>query len=38
MFLEACEEAGVPAGVVNFLTGGGSTIGDALVEHPEDPV
>jgi 1-pyrroline-5-carboxylate dehydrogenase len=28
------EEAGVPAGVVNYLTGSGSKIGDALIEHP----
>ncbi len=35
MFLEACEEAGVPDGVLNFLTGGGSTVGNALVEHPK---
>jgi len=31
---EIFEEAGVPPGVVNFLTGPGGTIGDALVEHP----
>jgi 1-pyrroline-5-carboxylate dehydrogenase len=34
MFMEACEEAGVPAGALNFLTGGGSTVGNALVESP----
>ncbi len=28
------EEAGVPAGVLNFVTGGGSEVGDALVNHP----
>jgi 1-pyrroline-5-carboxylate dehydrogenase len=33
MFVEACEEAGVPDGVLNFLTGGGSTVGNALVEN-----
>ena len=33
--VEAMEEAGVPAGVVNFLPGSGSDIGDALVEHPK---
>jgi 1-pyrroline-5-carboxylate dehydrogenase len=32
---EIMEEAGVPAGVVNFLPGGGAEIGDALVEHPQ---
>src|SRR5262249_14185463 len=35
MFLEACEEAGVPPGVLNFVTGGGSTVGNALVESPK---
>lgn len=33
-FFEALEEAGMPAGVVNFLPGPGSTVGDALVTHP----
>ncbi|HXH51103.1 MAG TPA: L-glutamate gamma-semialdehyde dehydrogenase [Terriglobia bacterium] len=33
-FFEALEEAGMPAGVVNFLPGPGSTVGDALVAHP----
>jgi lactaldehyde dehydrogenase/glycolaldehyde dehydrogenase len=28
------EEAGVPRGVVNVVTGGGRTVGDALVRHP----
>ena len=31
---EIMEEAGVPAGVVNFLPGSGSEIGDLLVDHP----
>src|SRR5439155_3407068 len=31
---EILEEAGVPAGVLNFLPGPGGSIGDALVEHP----
>jgi len=35
MFLEAAEEAGVPPGVLNFVTGGGATVGNALVEHPK---
>lgn len=30
---EICHEAGVPAGVVNVVTGPGSTIGSYLVEH-----
>lgn len=28
------EEAGVPAGVLNVITGRGALVGDALVEHP----
>jgi 1-pyrroline-5-carboxylate dehydrogenase len=35
MFLEAAEEAGIPEGVLNFVTGPGSTVGNALVEHPK---
>ena len=35
MFVEAAEEAGIPPGVLNFVTGGGSTVGNALVEHPK---
>jgi 1-pyrroline-5-carboxylate dehydrogenase len=31
-FMRILEESGLPAGVVNFLTGSGSTVGDALVE------
>ena len=33
-FVEAMEEAGLPAGVLNFITGPGSTAGDELVVHP----
>ncbi|MEB3101709.1 L-glutamate gamma-semialdehyde dehydrogenase [Ferviditalea candida] len=33
-FMEILEEAGIPAGVVNYLPGSGSEIGDYLVEHP----
>jgi len=33
-FAELCQEAGLPAGVVNIVTGDGST-GEALVEHPD---
>src|SRR5277367_475798 len=32
-FSELCQEAGLPAGVVNIVTGDGST-GEALVKHP----
>ena len=33
-FAEICREAGLPAGVVNIVTGDGST-GEALVKHPD---
>ncbi|MDD5530760.1 MAG: L-glutamate gamma-semialdehyde dehydrogenase [bacterium] len=33
-FMEVIEEAGVPAGVVNLVTGRGGIIGDTLVGHP----
>jgi len=33
-FMQVLEDVGLPAGVVNFLTGSGSTIGDALIENP----
>ncbi len=32
--VEIMEEAGVPAGVVNYLPGNGAEIGDPLVDHP----
>jgi 1-pyrroline-5-carboxylate dehydrogenase len=35
MFVQACEEAGLPDGVLNFVPGGGSTVGNALVESPK---
>jgi 1-pyrroline-5-carboxylate dehydrogenase len=34
MFVELMEEVGLPAGVLNFVTGGGGSIGDVLVQHP----
>ncbi|MCR8671177.1 aldehyde dehydrogenase family protein [Agrococcus sp. HG114] len=34
LFAEVCEQAGLPAGVVNLITGDGST-GAALVRHPD---
>jgi alpha-ketoglutaric semialdehyde dehydrogenase len=34
-FVEILHEAGVPAGVVNMVTGGGPTVGEPLIEHPE---
>jgi aldehyde dehydrogenase (NAD+) len=33
-FAELCQDAGLPAGVVNIVTGDGST-GEALVKHPD---
>ncbi len=33
-FAHICQEAGLPAGVVNIVTGDGST-GEALVQHPD---
>jgi phenylacetaldehyde dehydrogenase len=33
-FGELCQEAGLPPGVVNIVTGRGSTIGDYLTRHP----
>jgi aldehyde dehydrogenase (NAD+) len=33
-FAELCQEIGLPAGVVNIVTGDGST-GEALVKHPD---
>ncbi|MDI6600251.1 MAG: L-glutamate gamma-semialdehyde dehydrogenase [Thermoanaerobacteraceae bacterium] len=34
-FMEMVEEAGFPDGVINFLPGSGSEIGDYLVTHPK---
>ncbi len=33
-FMEVLAEAGIPPGVVNFLPGPGSEVGDSLVDHP----
>lgn len=33
-FMEILEEAGIPDGVVNYISGSGSEIGDYLVDHP----
>ena len=32
--IRACEEAGIPKGVVNMVTGFGETVGAALTNHP----
>ncbi|HKR62946.1 MAG TPA: aldehyde dehydrogenase family protein, partial [Thermoanaerobaculia bacterium] len=33
-FFELLEEAGMPPGVVNFVSGGGGEVGDPLIQHP----
>jgi 1-pyrroline-5-carboxylate dehydrogenase len=35
LFVDVLEKAGMPAGVVNLLTGPGGSVGDYLVEHPK---
>lgn len=35
IFYEIMEEAGLPAGVLNFLPGSGGEVGDTLVSHPK---
>ncbi|MGC8594881.1 MAG: L-glutamate gamma-semialdehyde dehydrogenase [Candidatus Kryptoniota bacterium] len=34
-FVELMEEAGLPPGVLNFVTGPGASVGDTLVSHPK---
>src|SRR5438874_3834238 len=34
-FFELLEEAGLPPGVVNFMTGSGAEVGDVVVDHPK---
>ena len=34
-FVELLAEAGIPAGVVNIVHGGGGVVGDRLVRHPD---
>ncbi|GHO45673.1 aldehyde dehydrogenase family protein [Ktedonospora formicarum] len=34
-FAEIIQEAGLPAGVINIVTGEASQVGDALVKHPD---
>jgi 1-pyrroline-5-carboxylate dehydrogenase len=34
-FFELLEEAGLPPGVVNFITGSGAEVGDVVVDHPK---
>ncbi|RHW36837.1 L-glutamate gamma-semialdehyde dehydrogenase [Lysinibacillus yapensis] len=33
-FVEIMEEAGLPAGVINYIPGSGAEVGDYLVDHP----
>ena len=35
LYAECLRDAGYPDGVVNFVTGPGSTLGQALVDHPD---
>ncbi|NOY76802.1 MAG: L-glutamate gamma-semialdehyde dehydrogenase [Calditrichaeota bacterium] len=35
IFTEIMIEAGLPAGVLNYVTGGGASIGDYIVKHPK---
>lgn len=35
LFAESATAAGIPAGVINVVTGRGATTGQALVEHPD---
>ena len=34
-YFSLMREVGVPAGVINFVTGSGGTVGDTLVAHPQ---
>lgn len=34
-FIEVLEQAGLPAGVVNYVPGSGAEVGDYLVDHPK---
>ena len=34
-FVALMEEVGLPAGVINFVTGDGGTVGDQIVRHPK---
>ncbi len=37
-FVEILEECGIPEGVVNLVLGGGSDVGNAIVEHADVPL
>jgi 1-pyrroline-5-carboxylate dehydrogenase len=34
-FVQLMEEVGLPAGVINFVTGSGAAVGETLVRHPK---
>src|SRR4029079_8064870 len=34
-FCALMEKVGLPAGVLNFVTGGGAVVGDTIVRHPK---
>ena len=34
-FFQLMEEVGLPAGVINFVSGGGGVVGDTIVRHPK---
>ena len=38
LLVELMAEAGLPPGVLNLVTGGGSEVGDAIVDSPDVPV
>lgn len=38
LLAEVCQQAGLPAGVVNFVFGTGPSAGEALVKHPRVPL
>lgn len=38
LFVEVLEEAGLPKGVVNYVPGSGSEVGDYLVDHPKTTI
>ena len=35
MYFSLMKEVGVPAGVINFITGSGGSVGDTMVAHPK---
>ena len=35
LMMECAEKAGIPGGVINYVTGPGDTLGNALIDHPD---